>query len=62
MSAAILVLPTKAAVDLAWQHYASMARRLADSPQLGRDAGFVDELGKREAEWRTLYEHWTKRT
>lgn len=62
MSADILILPTKCAVEAAWDRYTVLAAQLAKYPHLFWDEPeFREDLANAKQEWLDVYDLWCRR-
>lgn len=61
MSAAVITLPTRAAVDQAWQEYRDLCRELVENPTRLTDRGFQEHMASVEHRWKQLYLEWAGR-
>jgi hypothetical protein len=55
MSGSVIELITDAAVNEAWERYASLARRVGNDLSLLTDRPFQEELARRHDRFRRLY-------
>lgn len=55
MGADIIPLIRKGAVERAWEAYRVHASRLVDDRRLTIDRSFMEELARREREWKRLF-------
>lgn len=52
MGAEIIPIIRPEAVDAAWQRFQAQSLRLIDNPRLYSDRSFMEELARREREWK----------
>ena len=57
----VAILPTRQAVDDAWERYAALMRPIVDDPALLLDRPFSEELAIAWADWRDLWVVWIRR-
>jgi len=55
MSANVATLPTAAAIDVAWERYAALARAVTENPRLLLDREHAQAMAVAHDEWRTLF-------